>query len=103
MMGREILKMFLEEALMQQRNNMTDSFVQILRQLPIGDASSSSKGAAPFKVHINFDIPVFEGQIDEDGLDKWLNILEGYFSVHNFSNREKITFVLLKVVLHVKY
>jgi hypothetical protein len=31
-----------------------------------------------------------------------LNILEGYFSVHDFSNRENITFVLLKVIPHVK-
>jgi hypothetical protein len=31
-----------------------------------------------------------------------LNLLEGYFSVHNFSNREKITFALLKVIPHVK-
>jgi hypothetical protein len=29
-------------------------------------------------------------------------MLEGYFSVHNFSNRENITFALLKVVPHVK-
>jgi hypothetical protein len=36
-------------------------------------------------------------------VDKWLNLLEGYFSVHNFSNREKITFALLKVIPHVKY
>jgi hypothetical protein len=32
-----------------------------------------------------------------------LNLLEGYFSVHNFLNREKITFVLLKAIPHVKY
>jgi hypothetical protein len=38
-----------------------------------------------------------------DALEKWLNLLEGYFSIHNFSNREKITFVLLKVVPHVKH
>ena len=31
-----------------------------------------------------------------------MNLLEGYFFVHNFSNREKITFALLKVVRHVK-
>jgi hypothetical protein len=31
-----------------------------------------------------------------------LNLLEGYFLVHNFSNREKITFSLLKVIPHVK-
>jgi len=79
-----------------------DSFAQILRRLPIGDASSSSGGATPFKVQINFDIPIFEGQIDTNVVDKWLNLLEGYFSIHNFSNREKIIFALLKVVPHVK-
>jgi hypothetical protein len=71
-------KMFLEEALTQQRNEMMDSFVQILQQLPTGDASSSSEDTAPFKVQINFDIPLFEGQIDADVVDKWLNLLEGY-------------------------
>jgi hypothetical protein len=80
------LKMLLEEYLTQQRNEMMDSFMQILRWLPIGDASSLSGGAAPFKVQINFDIPIFEGQIDADSIDKWLNLLEGYFFVHNFSN-----------------
>jgi hypothetical protein len=95
-------KMLHEEALTQQRNKMMDSFVQILRRLPTGNASSSSGGVAPFKVKINFDIPIFEGQIDTDVVDKWLNLLEGYFFVHNFSNREKITFSLLKVVPRVK-
>jgi hypothetical protein len=76
---------------------MMDSFTQILRRLPTGDTSSSSGGTAPFKVQINFDIPIFEGQIDADVVDKWLNLLEGYFSVHNFLNRENITFALLKV------
>jgi hypothetical protein len=95
-------KLLIEEALMQQRNEMMDNFVQILQRLPTGDASSSSGGTTPFKVQINFDIPIFEGQIDAYVVDKWLNLLEGYFSVHNFSNRENITFVLLKVVPHVK-
>ena len=58
---RDPFKNYLEEALMQQRNEMMDSFAQILRWLPIGDASSSNRGIAPFKVHINFDIPIFEG------------------------------------------
>jgi hypothetical protein len=31
-----------------------------------------------------------------------LNLLEGYFFVHNFSDREKITFALLEVIPHVK-
>jgi hypothetical protein len=38
-----------------------------------------------------------------DGLEKWLNILEGYFSVHHFFDRENITFIVLKSLLHVKH
>ena len=81
---------------------MMDIFAQILQWLPIGDTSSSNGGIAPFKVQINFYIPIFECQINADAVNKWLNLLEGYFFVHNFSNREKITFALLKVVPHVK-
>jgi hypothetical protein len=81
---------------------MMDNFMHILRRLPMEEASSSSIHATPFKVQVNFDIPLFEGLIDADDVDKWLNLLEGYFSVHNFSNRKKITFALLEVVAHVK-
>jgi hypothetical protein len=81
---------------------MMDSFAQILQQLPKGNTYSSSRGASLFKIQIKFDIPIFEGQIDADLVDKWLNMLEGYFSIHNFSNREKITFSQLKPVPHVK-
>ena len=84
---------------------MMDNFAQILQRLPSGDASSSnnhSGGATPFKVQVNFDIPVFKGLIDADDVDKWLNLLEGCFSVHDFSNRENITFELLKVTPPVK-
>ena len=31
-----------------------------------------------------------------------LNLLEGYFSIHDFSNRENITFSLLKDTPHIK-
>ena len=31
-----------------------------------------------------------------------VNLLEGYFSIHNFSDKEKITFALLKALPHVK-
>jgi hypothetical protein len=95
-------KMFLKEGLMEQRNKMMDNFAQILRRFPIGKASSSSDHATPFKVQVNFDIPLFEGMIDANVVDKWLNLLEGYVLVHNFSDREIITFELLKVVPYVK-
>jgi len=82
---------------------MMDSFVKILQRTPNDDVSSSSKGGTPFKLQINFDILIFEGQIHENVVDKWLNLLEGKFSVHNFSNRENITFSLFKAAPHVNY
>ena len=82
-----------------------DNFTQILQQLPTGNASASSihsGGATPFKVQVNLDIPIFYGQIDADIVDRWLNLLEGYFSIHDFFDREIITFSLLKAAPHVK-
>ena len=38
-------------------------------------------GVTPFKVQVNFDIPLFEGHIDVDALEKWLNLLEGYYFI----------------------
>ena len=38
-----------------------------------------------------------------DSLEKWLSLLEGYFSIHNFFDRENITFSLLKDLPHVKH
>ena len=85
---------------------MMNNFSQILRWLlATMDASTSSNhfgGATPFKVQVDFDIPVFEGQIDANALEKWVNLPEGYFSVYNFSDGENITFSLLKVYPQVK-
>jgi hypothetical protein len=101
------ISLLLEQALTRQRDEMMENFSHILQRLPIAlDTYSSSDyfgGTSLFKVQVNFDIPVFEGQIDADALDKWLNLLEGYFSVHNFSDKEKITFTLLKALPHVKH
>jgi hypothetical protein len=98
-------QLLIKESLTRKMYEMMDKFAQILQRLPTCDTSSSSNhfgGVAPLKVQFNFDIPLFEGQIDAHDVDKWLNMLEGYFLVHNFSNRENITFALLKVIPHVK-
>jgi hypothetical protein len=82
------IKFLVTEALAQERNEMLENFSQILKRIPtIKDMSSSSShfgDATPFKVQVNFDIPVFEGQIDVNALEKWLNLIEDYFIVHNF-------------------
>jgi hypothetical protein len=101
------INLLLEQALTRQRDEMMENFSHILQRLPIATCTSSSKnhfrGTSPFKVQANFDIPIFEGHINAKSLDKWLTLLEGYFFVHNFSDREKITFALLKALPHVKH
>jgi hypothetical protein len=86
---------------------MMENFSHILQRPPIASYPSSSsnhfRGTSPFKVQVNFDIPIFECEIDADALQKWLNMLEGYFFVHNFYDRENITFTLLKDLPHVKH
>jgi hypothetical protein len=105
--AKDSINLLLEQALARQRDEMMENFSHILQRLSIATCTSSSSdhfgGTSPFKVQVNFDIPIFEGQIDADALEKWLNLLEGYFSVHNFSDREKITFALLKALPHVKH
>ena len=85
---------------------MMNNFFQILHWLLTTTYTSTSSshfgGTTPFKAQVNFNILVLKGQIDADSLEKWVNMLEGYFSVYNFSNRENITFTLLKAVPHVK-
>jgi len=86
---------------------MMESFSRILQRLLITTCEYSSRnhfgGTNPFKIQVNFDIPTFEGQIYANGLEKLLNLLEGYLFVHNFSNRENIVFSLLKVVPYVQH
>ena len=85
---------------------MMDSFAQSLLQMPATASASSTSSrfgdATPFKVQVNFHVPLFEGNIDTDALNNWLKFLEGCFSVHNVFDREKITFALLKAVPHVQ-
>jgi hypothetical protein len=103
----DVINLLLEQALTQQMDEMMENFSNILQRLPIEtDASSSNNhfgSTSHFKVHVNFYILIFEGQIDADALNKWLNLLGGYFSVHNFFDREKIAFALFKAFPHVKH
>jgi hypothetical protein len=85
---------------------MMEKLSHPLQHLPIATCASSSSDHFgenyPFKVQAKFYIPIFEGHIDTDALEKWLNLLEGYFTVHNFFDQENISFALLKDLPHVK-
>jgi hypothetical protein len=86
---------------------MMENFSHILQHLSITtDTSSSSDhfgGTSPFKVQVNFDVPIFEGQIDADALEKWVNLLEGYFFVHNFSTGKRSPSHSSRISSHVEH
>jgi hypothetical protein len=72
----------------------------------MGEARSTRshfKGVTPFKVQVIFDIPLFEIHIDANYLEKWLNMLEGYYSIQKNSKTKNVTFALLKALPRVKY
>jgi hypothetical protein len=66
------INLLLEKSFTQQRDEMIENYSQILRRLSITTDVYSSRnhfgGTAPFKVQVNFDIPLFEGQIDANAL-----------------------------------
>jgi hypothetical protein len=77
--SEDCIKLLLTEALVQQRSMMLENLAQILQRLSTITCASSSIShfgdTTPFKVQVNFDIPVFEGWIDTDALEKWLNLI----------------------------
>jgi hypothetical protein len=105
--AKDSINLFLEKSLVRQRDEMMENFAHILQHVLITTCTSSSSdhfgGTSPFKVQVNFDIPIFEGQIDANDLERWLNLLEGYFSIQKNFDRENVTFALLKDLPHVKH
>jgi hypothetical protein len=87
------INLLLEQALTRQRDEMMENFSHILQCLPIETVHihQTTTLEAPLlsRYRLILIFPVFEGQIDADALDKWLNLLEGYFSVHHFSTGKR--------------
>ena len=61
----DLISLFLEKSLVQQRDEMMENFSHILQCFPITLGAYSSRshfgGTSPFKIQENFDIPIFEG------------------------------------------
>jgi hypothetical protein len=63
--AEDSINMVLEQYLARQRKEMMENFAYVLQHLLIAIGTSSSSenfgGTSPFKVQVNFDIPIFEG------------------------------------------
>ncbi|GJX35632.1 hypothetical protein Tco_0247189 [Tanacetum coccineum] len=62
---------------------------------------SLSRGShKPFKVEARIDIPSYDGTVDAEKLDSWLDQLETYFTLYGFTSTEKVSFARLKLTSH---
>ncbi|GKD75970.1 hypothetical protein Tco_1334252, partial [Tanacetum coccineum] len=62
-----------------------------------------------FKVEARIDIPTYDGTVDAEKLDSWIDQLETYFTLYRFHSKEKVIFARLNnkscfglVEFHVK-
>ncbi|GKD34775.1 hypothetical protein Tco_1250284 [Tanacetum coccineum] len=54
----------------------------------------------PFKVEAKIGIPTYDGTIDAEKLDSWLDQLETYFTLYGFRSSDKVVFARLKLTSH---
>ena len=63
---------------------------------------SHSDKIIPFKVQMNLDILNLEANIDAESVENWVQQLEYYYVVNQFSKAEKITIASLKMTTSVR-
>ncbi|GKB63813.1 hypothetical protein Tco_0919999 [Tanacetum coccineum] len=54
----------------------------------------------PFKVEAKIDIPTYDGTIDAEKRDSWLDWLETYFTLYGFASSDKVVFARSKLTSH---
>nr|GFB88801.1 hypothetical protein [Tanacetum cinerariifolium] len=55
----------------------------------------------PFKVEARINIPLYDGTVDAEKLDSWIDQLETYFTLYGFTSVEKVSFARWKLTSHV--
>ena len=68
----DYVKKMVEEALPRQREDMMSKFLEILKTQKLPNSVAPFHGNKPFKVQVNFDIPNFEGKVNTEAVDNWL-------------------------------
>ena len=57
-------------------------------------------GMAPVRVDAKVELPVYDGSIDGEKLDNWIDQLESYFSPYGYDDMQRIAFARLKLTSH---
>ena len=63
--------------------------------------SFSSSSNLPFKVEAKLEIPMYDGQVNVEVLNRWLKQMEVYFVLYQVQEVQHIYFSILKMTGHV--
>lgn len=61
-------------------------------------ADQSSKKL--FRVDFKLEIPTYDGVVDADKLDNWIEQMKNYFTLYVYTSAQKISFARLKMSGH---
>lgn len=53
-----------------------------------------------FKVQAKVDMLCYNGSIDTEKLDSWINQLNSYFTVYGYGSEGRVSFARLKMISH---
>ncbi|KAK1377226.1 hypothetical protein POM88_033419 [Heracleum sosnowskyi] len=69
----------------------------------VDKTKTSHRGGSNFqnlKIDFKVELPMYDGSVDVEKLDDWIERLETYFTLYGFSSKEKIIFATLKLSSH---
>jgi ElaB/YqjD/DUF883 family membrane-anchored ribosome-binding protein len=77
---------------------------EILREEPVDPLAENVQGRpramAPLKVDAKLELPVYNGEIDGEKLDGWIDQMESYFSLYGYEDAQCLAFARLKLASH---
>jgi hypothetical protein len=59
-----------------------------------------SNGMAPIKLDAKIDLPAYDGSIDGEKLDNWIDQLESYFAIYAYDDARRLAIARLKLTSH---
>nr|XP_011463525.1 PREDICTED: uncharacterized protein LOC105351274 [Fragaria vesca subsp. vesca] len=73
------------------------------RESDNANKTSQQEGKGSFrnlKIDFKIEVPMYDGSVNVDKLDDWMECLDTYFTFHRFTSKEKITYATLKLSSH---
>ncbi|OMO60967.1 hypothetical protein CCACVL1_23781 [Corchorus capsularis] len=67
---------------------------------PVAQPVAEQRVVESFKMEVRIEIPIYDGELDPEKLNRWIKQLEVYFSTKPYTNQQKISFARLRLGNH---